>query len=524
MAQAIKNLATGSKIKDTKGNIFTVVAHNRYGSNQVTLFHESSTTKKSMISTSYAVVRYDNTNVHNYLNSATYLNTLQSELKNVILNTEITYVDVLSSSSFEYKTVTAKAFIPSLNEMITKASSWFPNDKYSRIPYFEGSGYTVSGTTPMWTRTEEAYSFNGTTSYVYWVYTSPSQVDYYDPEQSYLVKPLLNIESSVLVSDEVTNGYYSFAFNQPPTIENIGNIKGNYGTPTSISYIARDNDDTNLTHYISFNNGATYSKINPSLSGNTYTYSHIFNSLGTYYCRIKVVDSVNNEATSNTFTITVSATAPSVNIVSVIDKLITFKANCTTSEISKVEIFINNSVVKTYENGFLYNLTYQVDGAILNTGKNSIQIKAISSDGLEGYANLEASKEKYPIPPAGTKLKINDIEYDVLKVVENGIYHTYTLASNLIKPVSAGDIIKVSQDNLKVLCSLSNLDDVKDYQEMKLVKVKKLKGYLEGYIEEKYELQGTGRYSTIKLELERYSNAASTEVLELQQYFDYMED
>ena len=58
----------------------------------------------------------------------------------------------------------------------------------------------------------------------------------------------------------------------------------------------------------------------------------------------------------------------------------------------------------------------------------------------------------------------------------------------------------------------------------KLVKTKKLKGSLEGYIEEKYELESEGRYSTIKLELERFNSNVESEIIELQQYFDYMQD
>ena len=59
---------------------------------------------------------------------------------------------------------------------------------------------------------------------------------------------------------------------------------------------------------------------------------------------------------------------------------------------------------------------------------------------------------------------------------------------------------------------------------MKLVKTKALKGQLEGYTEEKYELEGEGRYSTIKIEAERFNTSVASEIIELQQYFDYMED
>ena len=38
--------------------------------------------------------------------------------------------------------------------------------------------------------------------------------------------------------------------------------------------------------------------------------------------------------------------------MSVVDKVVTFKANCITSEVSKVEILINDEVVKTFTSGF----------------------------------------------------------------------------------------------------------------------------------------------------------------------------
>ena len=152
----------------------------------------------------------------------------------------------------------------------------------------------------------------------------------------------MNVPNTLLVSDSVSNGCYSLMFNEPPVIQTISGIQGNYGSVTDISYVAIDNDDTELTHYISFDNGTKWQEIKPARNGNIYTYSHVFNELNTYYCRIKVVDSAKNEVVSNAFTITVNAVAPTVNIVSVIDKVVTFKVNCITSEVSKVEILINN--------------------------------------------------------------------------------------------------------------------------------------------------------------------------------------
>ena len=187
-------------------------------------------------------------------------------------------------------------------------------------------------------------------------------------------------------------------------------------------------------------------------------------------------------------------------------------------------INLNDEVAKTFTNGFDFNLVYEIDRSKLNIGKNSIQIKATSQENLVGYANLEASKTKYNLPPIGTKVIIGGIEYNISNASEDGSNQTYTLNTNLINKVKKGDTVQVTQDLVKVLCSMSTLENVKDYKEMKLVKTKKLKGDLEGYVEEKYELQGEGRYSNIKLEMQRFNNNVSTEVLELQQYFDYIVD
>lgn len=522
MAQSIKNLEVGSKIKDNKGNIFTVVAHNHYASNQVTLMHDNLNLSMQMHkNTGTYMMDYGTSEVHYYLNND-YLKRLQAEVASNIVNTTVRYNDALSLTQSSASSIYAKVFLPALGEVIPITSVDPPNVNFMyyfscfELPHDES-----------WTRSETINSAGYVESSFYYAFGGNRESSKYIQTQATVLRnivPFMNLPSSVLVSDKVSNGYYSFVFNEPPIIQTINNIKGNYGSTTNISYVAIDNDDTNLRHYISFDNGTKWQEINPTRSGNAYTYSHVFNELSTYYCRIKVVDSANNETVSNAFTITVNAVAPTVNIVSVVDKVVTFKVNCITSEISKVEILINNQVIKTFTSGFDFNLVYEIDRSRLNIGKNSIQIKATSQENLIGYANLEASKTKYNLPPIGTKVIIGGIEYTISNASENGSNQTYTLNNNLINQVKKGDAVQITQDSVKVLCAMSTLENVKDYKEMKLVKTKKLKGDLEGYVEEKYELQGEGRYSTVKLEMQRFSNNVSTEILELQQYFDYLED
>ena len=236
------------------------------------------------------------------------------------------------------------------------------------------------------------------------------------------------------------------------------------------------------------------------------------------------MDSAENSTVSNGFEVEVKASTPIVNIVSVVDRVITFKVSCITHDISKVEILINNKVVKTYESGFDFNLVYELDRAAVNIGKNHIQIKATSSEGLYGYRDLEANKETYNLPPVGTKIIIDNYVYIIANAQQAGANQIYTLERNLRADVSKGEEIRIEQDSIKVLCSLSNLETGRDFKEMKLIKSKKLKGMFEGYVEEKYELEGEGRYSIIKLETERFNNSVASEIIELQQYFDYMED
>ena len=517
MAQSIKNLALGSRIQDSKGNKFIVIAKNHYGTNEVTLLSEQSVAKLQMSPTPSQNTEYPNTEVAYYLNND-YLKTLDGQLQTAIKVTSLPYSDSISGSQFTDKTVYAKAFILSAKEIGVSTSGLYNYPNETTISYMNDNRRTIF-TDYTWLRTESIISNTSHFFVTKGEYTLSSSLN-----GAYNVQPVFNLSDNVLKSDNVNGGYYTFIFNEPPVIQTITNIQGNFGSTTNISYVATDNDDAELTHYISFDNGTKWQEIKPARNGNIYTYSHVFNELNTYYCRVKVVDGAKNEVVSNAFTITVNAVAPTVNIVSVVDKVVTFKANCITSEVSKVEILINDEVVKTFANGFDFNLVYEIDRNNLNIGKNSIQIKATSQENLVGYANLEASKTKYNLPPVGTKLIVGGIEYTISNASEDGSNQTYTLNNNLINQVKKGDTVQVTQDLVKVLCSMSTLENVKDYKEMKLVKTKKLKGDLEGYVEEKYELQGEGRYSTVKLEVQRFNNNVATEILELQQYFDYLED
>ena len=171
-----------------------------------------------------------------------------------------------------------------------------------------------------WTRSETINSANYIASSFYYTFGGNNRYIETQATISCNVIPFMNLPSSVLVSDGVSNGYYSFVFNEPPVIQTINNIQGNFGSVTNISYVATDNDDAELKHYISFDNGTKWQEIKPTRNGNIYTYSHVFNELNTYYCRVKVVDSAKNEVVSNAFAITVNAVAPDLPATTLADK------------------------------------------------------------------------------------------------------------------------------------------------------------------------------------------------------------
>ena len=516
MAQSIKNLPLGSKIKDKLGNEFTIIAFDHYKEGQTTLMHTSCTYSLSMQDQSGAT-NYRNSNAHYYLNNG-YLSTIEDKLKDEIITTNIKYRDYSSSWSYELRSVNTKAFLISRAEV----HQYIASDDVKPMSYFN----TIEKLPHTWTRTDKAEQIGTTVSYNHYYYELNvyGGTSYTAPTYKRGIKPVFNISSDILISSNTEDGCYRFLFNIPPVISNISNFECSYGKAVDITYTATDEDDSNLTHSISFDNGITWRAITPVRNNNKYTYSYVFSEIGSYSCRIKVSDSALNDVVSNMFIVTISASSPIVNIVNVTNSVITFKASCQTHSISKVEIFVNNKVKETILNGFGFNVSYELNRNDLSVGKNAIQIKATSSEGLIGFANLEANKEVYELPPAGTKVVINDYEYLITKAVENEHLHTYTLDRNLEENVLIGDKIKIYQDRVKVLCSLSNSESFKDYKEMKLVKVKKLKGQFEGYIEEKYELEGEGRYSTIKLELERFNTSVNSEIIELQQHFDYYED
>ncbi len=89
-----------------------------------------------------------------------------------------------------------------------------------------------------------------------------------------------------------------------PIIDNIANITIAPNTSFDITYKVIDSDGIAL-HQLSMDNGAEYSTIEPVAGeANTYTYTTTLPTEGTYYCKLKVTDTLGNSSLKS-FTVVV---------------------------------------------------------------------------------------------------------------------------------------------------------------------------------------------------------------------------
>ena len=524
MAISVSYLAEGSRISDSRGNTYILVAHGHYGYGQATLLSEKCVTQMAFSSTATGSINYESSNIHNYL-STTYVNSLSDALKKHILTTQISYVDILTRVTSEDRTISAKCFLLSSTEL---GASIITEPNNNAISYLGSQGNRVCDD-EYWTRTEitrqgnyASLSQNAFAVVFSNGFNNGGSGAYANDTRG--VRPAFNVSYSLMVEEDVNYGYYRLIESNPPQIGNISNLVGNYGSATTINYTVKNESGSNLTHYFSTDSGNTWQKINPVKNGNNYYFNHVFNEVKTHYCKIKVVDTEKNSATSNTFTVSLNHSVPNITILGHNDLEFRFKATCATSEISKIEIYINDKLEDTLTTNLDFTQTYSINKALLTKSKNAILVKATSKANSVGSKGLEVIKVSYDLPVVGSKVIIIDNVYTVLSATKTGDNMILTLKEELVEKVLKGDVISILQDNINVKCSLSNIENDLNYNDMNLVKIKVLKGDFEGYIEEKYVLEGEGRYSAIKIELERFSEDVNVEVAELQQMFDYLVD
>ena len=515
MSINISYLSEGSRLIDSYGNKYILVAQNHYGQGQSTLWMEKCVEYMPCSPTQTGFSNYENSDVNRYLRDR-FPQMVPEALRDYTLTTSIPYTDLVSKSITEFKTIDTKYFLFSSREMGDLAYE----EPHKVIPYLTNS-FNRKAEEIYWTRTE-TYNYNIS---VLVCITAHGEYGYvYRPDKDFGVRPAFNVSHDLMVEDKPNNGYYKIIEIARPKVGKIPNLNGNYGSATTINYTVTNTTGLPLTHHFSKDNGLTWELIKPTQNGNNYYFNYVFNEIKNYYCKIKIVDSSGAYGESNMFTVFLEHSVPNINILGHDNLTFRFKATCATSEISKIEIYINDKLEDTLTTNLDFTQTYSINKALLTKSKNAILVKATSKANSVGSKGLEVIKVSYDLPAVGSKVIINDNVYTVLSATKIGDNMILTLKEELVEKVLKGDVISILQDNINVKCSLSNIENDLNYKDMTLVKVKTLKGDFEGYIEEKYVLEGEGRYSSIKLELERFSEDVNVEVAELQQMFDYLED
>lgn len=515
MSINISYLSEGSRLIDSYGNKYILVAQNHYGQGQSTLWMEECVEYMPCSPTQTGFSSYENSDVNRYLRDR-LPQMLPEALRDYTLTTSIPYTDLVSKSITEFKTIDTKYFLFSSREM----GDLTYEEPHKVIPYLTNE-FNRKAEAIYWTRSE---TYNNNISVLVCISSTGEYGYVHRPDRDFGVRPAFNVSHDLMVEDKPNNGYYKIIEIARPKVGKIPNLNGNYGSATTINYTVTNTTGLPLTHHFSKDNGLTWELIKPTQNGNNYYFNYVFNEIKNYYCRIKIVDPSGAYGESNIFTVFLEHSVPNINILGHDNLTFRFKATCVTSEINKIEIFINGSLRSTLTENLDFTQTYTIDKSLLTGAKNAVQVKATAKSGAIGTKGVEVRKATYNIPVVGSKVIINDVVYTVESTSKVDTNIVLNLKEALEEKVSKGDLIIILQDNVKVKCSLSDVETDLNYKDMKPVKIKVLKGDFEGYIEEKYVLEGEGRYSAIKLELERFSEDVNVEVAELQQMFDYLED
>lgn len=262
----LSDLPVGAKIKDTNTKydgrtLIWIIAdknHKGYPNNTVTLISERVLFGKRFDS---STTTYKNSEVRGWINDNNgLLKDFSANFKNNIIDTN---VNTASGN------VTDKIFLASISEVGLEGDSEkegykFPIfiDNNSRI----GKNFSNSNTT-WWTRTA------GFSGYVCILYSDGS-LNYYEPGYDRGVRPLCNLKSEILVSDNKdSDGAYTIVWNPPPIIESTTSTNmGTKSSEFSFTYKVTEKDAGQTLSVEEFVNNSKTKQFSAT-SGSTYTFS-----------------------------------------------------------------------------------------------------------------------------------------------------------------------------------------------------------------------------------------------------------
>lgn len=266
MVQRLSDLPIGTKVKDNDTQyggipITWLIAdkdHQDYPSNSVTLISEKVLLKKGFDSDT---TTYKNSELRGWINDNNgLLKDFSSDFKNAVVATN---VNTASGN------VTDKMFLASRAEVGLEGDS---AEEGYKFPFFTDNNSRIgknfsNSNTEWWTRT-------ATSSSMVYSVKSDGSSKYYIPRDSRGVRPLCNLKSRILVSENKdSDGAYTITWNQLPIIESATSTSmGVKSSEFSFTYKVTEKDAGQTLSVEEFVNNSKTKQFSAS-SGSTYTFS-----------------------------------------------------------------------------------------------------------------------------------------------------------------------------------------------------------------------------------------------------------
>lgn len=229
----------------------------------------------------------------------------------------------------------------------------------------------------------------------------------------------------------------------PPSINNVSNISGIVGDSIQITYTATD-DNSITSHKFSEDGGNTWAIISPSKNGDIYTFSKVYTSSVVKNCKIKVIDSKNQETISNAFTITVTNNNVAVTEVTLNKSSVTLTVDESTTLYATV--LPSNATNKNITWGSSNESVATINGGTITAKSEGATVITVSTVDGNKKATCSVVVNRKVVEPDPPPPATDNVKQDLFNSKQN--YDTkYNSLINIIKNVIAKNEITVSDRN-----------------------------------------------------------------------------
>ena len=237
---------------------------------------------------------------------------------------------------------------------------------------------------------------------------------------------------------------------------------------------------------------------NLKISISCYEYEYSFNAKYTF---------------EQSFKVPLTNKAPEINSLQANFPNVSFNVS-DDKKVSKVEVFINNSLQKTIVNGLNNKINLTFTRNDFKIGENIIILRATDNDNVFTNKTINVKKGKIPIPKKGIEI-----------VKKNKIYKIVSSEEK----VESDELILTLDRNLEEVSSLGESIEILDKYAIVKINDKPMKhisskNIENDEVEDKFELDITTRKVKLRVDLERVDSYGSIYIKEIQEAFQYNKD